>query len=367
MSVFCKPTRDAIARHLLEDEPIRNSFIRALTPYKDVTASQKIDNALRPLKLDQNLLNILKDARFVSFLQTFQHTLPEETEEQRLVARFFAHLRDNYGEISAALLDEKSPTSDVICRLSTGDYVLIEIQVNNPGRETWDKRALAYAAILYGSQLRKGQPWPEIQSVMALNILGMGSTDTRSFWPAGSHYKRHYRFENILKKPETCIDYLQLIQYSLGNVSLEGIACEEERAWLDFFRNAHRYDHIPKDCPDIVRLAYERVMTEHLPANIQDLYKTEEDRMNNYRLRFEEEHLKGEQAGLEKGEQIGLQKGEMIGLQKGQIIGKVRFAAEMGLDLETVAQKTGLSVGEVRDILTGLPQGVGVLPPSQDF
>jgi predicted transposase/invertase (TIGR01784 family) len=333
MTVFCDPTRDVIAKYLLDDEEIRNSFIRALTPYKDITSSIKLDNALRPLKLDQNLLNILGDKQFASLLSGSLHTLPVDTPDQKLVRLFLTHLRDNYSEISSALLDDKAPVSDVICKLSTGNHVLIEIQVVNPGGDVWDKRALAYAAMLYGNQLRRGQAWPDIQSVLALNILGTGYEKDKPFWPEGFYYKRHYQFRNILLdqgKARDCLEYMELIQYSLGNADLETVEHEEERAWLDFFRNAHLYNHTPSDCPEIVRLAYERVAAEHLPPNIQDIYQ-KGNAMDNYSVRIQEERQEGKAEGITEG--------------------KVKFAHEMGLSHEEIASRTGLALETVREIL----------------
>jgi predicted transposase/invertase (TIGR01784 family) len=335
---FCNPTRDAIAKYLLDDEEIRNSFIRALTPYKDVTSSRKLDNALRPLKLDQNLLNILGDDQFASLLRGSLHTLPQETPEQKLAVLFLSHLRDNYDEICSSLLDDKAPVSDVICKLSTGNHVLIEIQIANPGGDVWDKRALAYAAMLYGNQLRRGQSWPDIQSVMALNILGTGYThDKRPFWPEGFYYKRHYRFENILLhrgKARATLEYMELIQYSLGNADLGTIEHEEERAWLDFFTHAHTYDHTPSNCPEIVRLAYERVKTEHVPPNIHDLYKSQDAFMDNYRVRIQEDQQEAR--------------------EEGKAEGRVKtLSEELGLSAEAIAEKTGISLETVREILAG--------------
>jgi predicted transposase/invertase (TIGR01784 family) len=340
MTVFCNPTRDVIAKYLLDDEEIRNSCIRALTPYKDVTSSRKLDNALRPLKLDQNLLNILGDPKFAAFLQGSLHTVNRETPEQQMVLRFLTHLQENYEEIRSALLDDKAPVSDVICKLSTGDHVLIEIQVVNPGGDAWDKRALAYAAMLYGNQLRRGQSWPDIQSVMALNILGTGYThEPRPFWPEGFYYKRHYRFENTLLplgKARANMDYIELIQYSLGNTDLGTIEHEEERAWLDFFTHAHTYDHTPLNCPEIVRLAYERVKTDHVPPNIHDLYKSQDAFMDNYRIRIQEDRQEAREEGKAEGE----------------IKGKVKtLSEELGLSAEAIAEKAGIPLETVREIL----------------
>jgi len=328
--VFARPTRDVVAKYLLDDEQIRNSFIRAMTPFDDVTSSKKLDNALRPLKLDQNLLNILNDDSFVYFLRKESHRLPKDTKEEKLIHRFFNHLRDNYDEISKTLLDDKGPISDVICKLSTGDYVLVEVQVNNPGLGVWDKRALAYAAMLFGNQLRKGDDWGSILDVTAVNILGMGQDDKTPFWPEGSHYKRHYRVVNDLETPPLYLENLSLIQYSLGNVDFNTIKNPEEKAWLDFFKNAHLYNSIPKECPEIMRLAYERIVTDTLPSNIKDLYANEEQQVRNFRQRFLEEREKG----IEEG--------------------KLEIARAMlskGLDLETISELTSMAKEEIKKLM----------------
>ncbi len=335
--VFAQPTRDAVAKYLLDDEQIRNSFIRALTPFDDVTSSKKLDNALRPLKLDQNLLNILKDESFVQFLKKESLNLPRETKEEKLTHRFFSHLRDNYDEISKVLLDDKGPVSDVICKLSTGDYVLVEVQVNNPGLGVWDKRALAYAAMLFGNQLRKGDDWRNILDVTAVNILGTGQDDKTLFWPEGSYYKRHYRFRNDLETPALPLDNLSLIQYSLGNADLATIQNPEERAWLDFFKNAHRYNSIPKECPEIMKLAYERIVTDTLPPNIKDLYETEEQQIRNFGQRFLEEREEGKLEGVHEGK---------LEIARNMLSGDV--------DSETIKKFTGLSLKEIQSLKSSL-------------
>lgn len=305
MPVFCNPTRDVVAKYLLDDDQIRNSFIRALTPFKDVASSKKLDNALRPLKLDQNLLNILKEESFVKFLHNpkilqselfgFSKLDPEtkEAKEIKITQHFLKHLRENYDEISRVLLDDKGPVSDVICKLSTGDHVLVEVQVER--QDFWDKRALAYASMLFGNQLRKGDEWRELKDVIAVNILGTGRDEDRKFWPSGSPYKRHFVFQDQLDKTETPLqlDNVQLIQYSLGNVDLENVQDSEERAWLDFFKNAHHYKDIPHNSPKIMKLAYERIVADNLPANIKELYINEEESFKNFKQRFEEERQEG--------------------------------------------------------------------------
>jgi hypothetical protein len=150
---FLNPLRDAVAKHLLDNEIIRNYFIRSLTPFKDVESSKRYDNTLRPLKLNKNLLNILRRPDFVKFLHNESPKLPQTTPNEEIIYKFFSTVLKNYESIKQSFLDEKSPTSDVICKLGTGQYVLVEVQVANPGLETWNKRSLAYTAMLYANQL----------------------------------------------------------------------------------------------------------------------------------------------------------------------------------------------------------------------
>lgn len=332
MTVFLNPTRDVVAKYLLDDERIRNSFIRALTPYKDIESSTKIDNALRPLKLDQNLLNKLKDPRFERFLSSDVSDLREDSDQDKMIKRFFENLYENYESIKQTLLDDKGPVSDVVCRLSTGDLILVEVQVKDPGEGVWDQRALAYAGLLYGGQLRKGEPWTSLKKLITVNILGMGQDGKRKFWPEGSAYKRHYKMKNTLAESIT-LPYIQLIQYSLGNTDLESIENEEERAWLDFFKTAHEKDKIPEKVSEIMRLAYSRIKSDTLPPNIKDLYASEEKELANYAVKFQEQREEGREEGKQK---------------KAQEMAKKMLSD--GLPVDTVIKYTGLSEEEIKKL-----------------
>ncbi len=335
--VFCNPTRDVVAKYLLDDDQIRNSFIRALTPFKDVQSSRKLDNTLRPLKLDQNLLNILKEEAFVRFLnnpkslQLNFSNLSQRTEETenlekeiRIAQNFFKHLRENYEEINQVLLDDKGPVSDVICKLGTGEHILVEVQVER--QDFWDKRALAYASMLFGNQLRKGDEWRELKDVIAVNILGTGKDEDRKFWPKESYYKRHFVFQDQFDKTKMPLklENIQVIQYSLGNVNINNIQNSEEKAWLDFFKNAHHYQDIPKNSPDIMKSAYERISSEQLPHQIKELYEKEENQFRNFKGRFEEERN----------------------------LGKIEVAYDLGLSDEQISEKYKIPLDVVRSAVS---------------
>ncbi len=131
-----------------------------------------------------------------------------------------------------------------------------------------------------------------LSDVVAVNILGRGYEETLSFWPEDSHYKRHYVLEDQAisqtSKESTRhkLEGIQIIQYSLASVVPGKIEDKDERAWLDFFQNAHHYDTIPENIPEEMKLAYERIRPDNIPPNIRDLYETEENYYNNYSEKF---------------------------------------------------------------------------------
>ncbi len=59
-------------------------------------------------------------------------------------------------------------TMDFVCKLSNGEYAMVEMQV--VPYENWDCRALAYVAAFYGNQIRKGGNWKDIKRVIGINI-----------------------------------------------------------------------------------------------------------------------------------------------------------------------------------------------------
>ena len=70
---FCRPTRDSVFKHVLSDELTRKSFIRSLSPFKNIMSSDLMSSELRPLSVDENLLNILKRIDFQLFVMKSQH------------------------------------------------------------------------------------------------------------------------------------------------------------------------------------------------------------------------------------------------------------------------------------------------------
>ena len=336
---FCRPTRDSVFKFVLTDDCIRTSFIRALSPFKTVVSSTLMASDLRPLAVDENLLNILKKEEFQSFVRGDQHlelscalfnslsgkgktvatildpfptikaalaTAPAASKEEEnglskeysslsLCQNFFAALRKKFDLILLALLNDKKGVCDIVSRLETGEVVVVEAQVDK--KDCLDKRFLAYATSLYSNQIREGQEWSKLNNVASV-ILIRHDVSASLGWSA-CEYKRHYMLTNQLGDSEGTNKwpYLQLILYCLPKVNPDEIENAEERAWLEFFKSADTLDEIPPHVPGEVAKAYERVRRSTVPIGVILGMRSEDSYLQNMEGVLREEREKGFQEG----------------------------------------------------------------------
>ena len=287
---FLRPTRDSVFKHVLSDELIRKSFISALSPFKNVDSSKLMASDLRPLAVDENLLNFLKKEDFQSFVNSPQPHLElscalfkslSGTEEKKdvdiqdpfkslkaamasepvaskakikglqkeydaliLCQSFFAALRKKFDLVLLALLDDKKGVCDVISRLDTGDIVLVEAQVEK--KDCLDKRFLAYTTSLYSNQLREGEEWSKLKSVASVILISHDVS--KSLGWSDKEYKRHYQLTNQLGDGQGTNKwpYLQLILYCLPKANPAEITDPIEGAWLEFFIRWTKYLSRPR-------------------------------------------------------------------------------------------------------------------------
>ena len=200
---FCRPTRDSVFKHVLSDEATRKSFISSLSPFKNVVSSTLMSTELRPLAVDQNLLNFLKKSEFQTFVKNEKHlelssalfgslskqeqdtakildsipflraaleSKPEASKEELKALRkeygtlsmckeFFAALRNKFELILLALLDEKKGVCDIVSRLDTGDIVLLEAQVVKT--DCLDRSGICCFLVFQPNQRRAGMVYTQ--------------------------------------------------------------------------------------------------------------------------------------------------------------------------------------------------------------
>ena len=212
---FAKPTNDVAFKHLMRQEqgiPAHAvSFLKAMTGL-DIKRIETISEAVP--QLNERLL-ISGECRYQSFM-------------------------------------------DFACRTESNGLVIVEVQVRR--EDYFDSRALCYAAGTFASQLKKHDKWSDLKQVVALQILGH---KTKKPFPKGE-FEVRYEMRPNLPNFEPINPGISMIQIELPRVKLRDWPAEREplkRAWLEFFKIAHKQRAIPQGVPSIIESAYQRLET----------------------------------------------------------------------------------------------------------
>lgn len=231
---------------------------------------------------------------------------------------------------------------DVKARLSDGKTVIIEMQVLN--LEGFEKRILYNAAKAFSIQLSVGQDYKLLNPVIALTI-----TDFEMF-PDRSKVISRY----VLKEREALTDYSDDIELVFAELpkftkplsELETVA----EKWLYFLKHARELHDVPPNMQNIPAL--ERAFNI---ANQAQLTPDELEAMERREIFLHDSRnaiLKAANQAREKGWQEGLKEGLQEGLQQGEQRMAIKIAQQLLgiLDLETISQKTGLSLEELQTL-----------------
>jgi predicted transposase/invertase (TIGR01784 family) len=237
----------------------------------------------------------------------------------------------------------KSSYLDVKAKLSTGESVIIEMQVLNI--DGFQKRILYNATKTYSAQLKSGDGYSVINPVIALTILGFSMFE-ESEGPIA-------RF--ILKEKTMLFDYpvcdLELVFVELPKfkTDIQDLITLTDK-WMYFLRNASKLGSIPDSLDEIPEiheafsLANEAQLTveerDRLDREIFFIYDQQKlkDNSDEALIRANEALIKGLEQGLEQG------RAEATSATQKDI---ARRLLDL-MDDETIAQTTGLSVEEVR-------------------
>lgn len=212
---FAKPTNDVAFKHLMRQEqgiPAHAvSFLKAMTGL-DIKRIETISEAVP--QLNERLL-ISGECRYQSFM-------------------------------------------DFACRTESNGPVIVEVQVRR--EDYFDSRALCYAAGTFASQLKKHDKWSDLKQVVALQILGH---KTKKPFPKGA-FEVRYDMRPNLPNFEPINPGISMIQIELPRIKLRDWPADHEplkRAWLEFFKIAHKQRAIPQGVPAIIQSAYQRLET----------------------------------------------------------------------------------------------------------
>ncbi|MBX9697094.1 MAG: Rpn family recombination-promoting nuclease/putative transposase [Alphaproteobacteria bacterium] len=317
--IYATPTNDCTFKHLLSHENMLQAILETFVPDENIRVVRLLDAHLRPFAEYEKARSFLNSKRTVAvtdklsalleyksvkdnkFNLSFVNTVTDEENSVHGGSEFIKGLAEIYDDILCGYpLPERNSQVDVLCKMENGGYVIVEMQVAE--KSYWDKRALAYAANLYGRQLRKSHQWDDIKKVICINILGGGVK--KCAW------KTRTRFRKITFKDQfndTIKDGIEIFQYPLYHESLQEEAGKRKTVkdrtafleWIEFFEHADnkKESDMSSIKTDEVRQAYELIKTENLPKYVLDRNREQNNELSQYGERMKIERDEGKVEG----------------------------------------------------------------------
>jgi predicted transposase/invertase (TIGR01784 family) len=312
VQVYGIPTYDSLFKYVLDDPTIQPSFFNAFIPGITVTESQRLDEHMNPLQKYQELRALVSDTGTKTTVNTLKkaHDMSVSIKKDTSTALlphekgtlFLKDILTHFDDLSNAFPKEHyDGTMDFVCKLNTGEYALVELQVVR--QDYWDKRALAYVAAFYGNQLRTGGEWRDIRKVIGINILGGGRDENTHWKDTPDQYMRHYMFQEQINGEERYIHELQLFQYSIANAP-KGEVTQAQKDWLIFLRNGYKMseEEVARIPTESVRKAFDRAKLSKMTPTQLEAYEEEDVRYRRISGLIEEKRQEGLAKGKAEGE-----------------------------------------------------------------
>lgn len=233
---------------------------------------------------------------------------------------------------------------DVRCKDRLGRQFLVEMQmIWSP---EFKQRVLFNASKAYARQLKSGEEYKLAQPVYSLNLVN------EVFEPELKGYYHHYAMVH-LEHSDKIIEGLQLIFVELPKFNPNTFSEKKMQVlWLRYLTEINSgTEVIPEELlanPDVNKAIIELKESSFSDAQLLG-YEKFWDMINVEKMIYRAAENKGLAEGLAK----GLAKGEAKGRAEGKAEAQYFIAANLkkqGIDLETIAQCTGLSVKEIDEL-----------------
>ena len=241
--------------------------------------------------------------------------------------------------LSADFIGQKSSILDVRARLDSGSKVNLEVQLRN--QLSFDRRTLFYWSKLFSENLKAGNKYPILPSVIAINIVHF------DFPTFGGYHTRFrlwedFTFSGMLSNALE-IHFINMIKWKRLETKDLNNSLHRWLTWLDknsppeLIAEAMRMD-------EGIKAANERQAQVTLEEEAQELYWKRQIALMD-QLDYDHGLDKARQEGLEEGWQEGLEEGLEKGRQEKLAIGRNLKAA--GVSLDIISQSTGLTIEEI--------------------
>ena len=228
--------------------------------------------------------------------------------------------------------DDRSCIYDIYCENENGERFIVEIQ--NRGHRNFKERAIYYLSRAIANQGQKGPSWMfDLKAVYGVFFM--------SFHLDGRRQAR-FRTDVALRDIQTnepFSDKMRFIFLDLPAFTKDEETCETDfERWIYVLKNMEILQRMPFKARKSVFEELEKI------ADISALSKEDQEKYEHI-IKVYRDNLVTEQWAIEQ----GFKKGHEKGLQDGLIL-TARGMKVKGYPLEDIAQITGLSIEEIREL-----------------
>jgi len=256
--------------------------------------------------------------------------------------------------------DDKLNRVDILAENDQGELILVEVQ--NSTEQDYFHRMLYGTAKLITEFLEKGEPYSKVKKVYSVNIVyfSLGQGDDYIYQGKLDFYGLHLKDKlkpsinqkklfNIKKVSEIFPEY-----YVIKVNNFNDVAKDTLDEWIYFLKKSQ------------IKEEFTAQGLAEAKANLLVDSLSEEERANYLRYmenrRYEvsiiegsrsEGRLEGIEEGIKQGLEEGIKQGKQQGLEQGKQQEKVNIARtfkQKGIDIETIAEATGLTRTEIEEL-----------------
>ena len=241
-------------------------------------------------------------------------------------------------ELTKEMIEDKTGRIDVRAKTQNGEQINIEVQLTD--QNNMDKRTLFYWGKLFLEGIKQGEDYTNLKKVITINLVDFNYLKTKDYHSSFHLWEdseKDYLLSDIME-----IHFIELPKFRKNKLENIKEGNKELNRWLSFLQqdiSKERLEEIIKMDPAI-KMAEEKLeKLSHDPDTIA-LYRAREDSAH--------ERANLISTGIRKGIEEGIQQG----IQQGIYQRNIELAINLLdiLDDETISQKTGLSVEEVRKL-----------------
>jgi len=252
--------------------------------------------------------------------------------------------------------EDKLSILDIKVETNKGEIINIEVQLRNA--DDFRKRSLYYWSKIYAETINSKEHYETLKKTIIVNLVDFNLLeDTNEYH---SEYRLLEKTSHKLLNDDLSIHFLELPKFKMVDNKKE---MDESDYWLTFLKDGENEEVLAflRERSEKIKMAVDMLEKVSADTLMREEYNAREKARLDEISRINYAKSKGKKEGIEQGRkegkaeglEQGLEQGIEQGLEQGLEQGKKEMALNllnMGLTVEDIAEASGLSVEEIRNL-----------------